>query len=376
MRIIASGDHHFNGDSRFAETVRVHDWIAEQVERERPDAFLSGGDVFDQESNQRERDAVADWLARVAEVCPVLVAVGNHDRPRECEFMGRLKTRHPIIVEPRCGVYRIGDAAIAAVAWPNRSSLLAMMGREGSGEKVDAAAAAALRSILLGLGSQLREHSGPRLLVMHAMVDGSKTSTGQPLIGMPMNVGVSDLALAGATLGVLAHIHCPQEFSWDSSTFLYTGSPYRTAFGENEEKSILLADVSTAGAEWQRVATPATRMLDVSAEWVPGLGLVAFDATGADGAEVRFRYEVDSDQREAARAAAQEIADKLRSAGAVLVQVEERVRSTTHARAPEVAAAKTTADKLAALWKARGFDPGDRREGLMVKVEELEGRAA
>ncbi len=90
------------------------------------------------------------------------------------------------------------------------------------------------------------------------------------------------------------------------------------------------------------------------------------------GAEVRLRYHVATDQREAARAAADALRDQLIAAGAVHVKVEEVVEAKTRARTLEVAQAPTLADKLAALWRAQGFDPGDRRDALIGKALQIE----
>lgn len=76
MKILASGDHHWDEHSRFDECERIHGWIASQIEYERPDVFLSAGDIYERASTPRERAAVAEWLVRVAETCPVVIAKG------------------------------------------------------------------------------------------------------------------------------------------------------------------------------------------------------------------------------------------------------------------------------------------------------------
>lgn len=92
------------------------------------------------------------------------------------------------------------------------------------------------------------------------------------------------------------------------------------------------------------------------------------------GAEVRLRVRVAPDQRDSARRAAQEYAEQLRSAGAVSVKLEECVQASTRSRTPEVAAARTLADKLDALWSARKDQPDPvRRDAIMAKLATLEG---
>lgn len=64
--------------------------------------------------------------------------------------------------------------------------------------------------------------------------------------------------------------------------------------------------------------------------------------------------------------------------GAVSVVLEPEVIVEQRARAfaQEVARAPTLEDKVEALWRSKGFDPGDRREPLMAKLSLLQGGRA
>jgi DNA repair exonuclease SbcCD nuclease subunit len=370
MLMMATGDHHFDEHRRFDECIRVHGWIAQQVRKERPAVFLSGGDIYERASTPLERMRVSDFLSEVAETCPVLITKGNHDRSLDCALLGRLHTKHQITVVETCGVVELGGIRIAAVAYPNRASIAAMIGRPLPAEALDDVAREALRNVLLGLARDI-----PDVLLGHFMINGSVTSVGQPLIGAELNVGLADLALARAKITVASHIHCPQEWDFDGAPIVYCGSPYRTTFGETEPKSILVADICKGGVEWSRLVTPATRMLLGEDEWFPGCNwsLNGLGGDGVAGAEVRFRYTVDADQREAAKADAETQRRVLLELGAVSVKIEEVVRATTRARAPEIATAVSLEDKLRVLWRAKGIDVGNHREArLMGRLAELE----
>lgn len=377
MKIIASGDHHYDQHRRFAECVRIHAWIADLVRTERADAFLSGGDIYERASTPTEREAVAEWLTAIAEVCPVVIAKGNHDRPLDVYWLRRLRTRHPVIVEERAAVHRVGEASIATVAWPSRSALAAMVGGDAAG--TEDAARVALSAVLRGLGHELASHNGPRVLLGHFMIDGSKTSTGQELLGAEMNVSLADLALAGADVVIASHIHMAQSWEVNGTPVLMCGSPFRQNFGELEPKSVVLL-------EWQgrelarvdRVPTPATPMVHLDATWNPDSASLdgLDDADFPEGAELRLRFHVPSDHREAARRDAQRWAEEFRAAGAASVKLEECVIATTRARSPEVARAVTLVDKLDALWSARRDVPDPvRRDALVAKLGELESSA-
>lgn len=374
MKIIASGDHHYDEHRRLAECVRIHAWIADLVRQERPGLFLSGGDIYERSSTPVEREAVAEWLAAVAEVCPVVIAKGNHDRPLDAALMRRIRSRHPIIVEERAAVHVVAGAAIATVAWPSRSALAAMAGGDAAG--TDAAAKDALAAVFRGLGAQLAAHDGPRVLLGHFMIDGSVTSTGQEMLGAEMNVSLADLALAGADVVIAAHVHRAQEFEIGGAPVLLAGSPFRQNYGEMEPKSVVLLEWSGGRlARVERVPTPCAAMVHLAATWdadsasLDGLD----DADFPDGAEIRLRYHVPADQQDAARRDAQRWADEFRAAGAVSVKLEPMVLAVTRARTPEVAAARTLEQKLRALWESRHDVPNQvRADALVAKLSELE----
>ena len=382
MKIIASGDHHFDEHStRWQECLRIHTWMAERVALERPDVFLSGGDIYERASTPAERTAVAEWLTAIAEVCPVVIAKGNHDRRLDIEWLGRIRAKHPIIAEERAAVHHVGGGAIAVMAYPNRASLALMTGTLPT-DAADDVARGVMQNILRGLGEQLGQrrggrrgdYRGPRVLLTHCMLNGARTSNGQPLVGAELAVGLEDLALAQADITITAHIHCPQEHSFGDQDFIYTGSPYRTAFGEVEEKSILMVEIDETDCAWSRIPTPATRMVLVDAEWRRDGGFVFSDPLDVRGAEVRLRYEVDAEARDAARRGVAIVQDGMLDAGGALsVKVEEQVRATVRARAPEVARAQTLEEKLTAYWAARKIEmPAARAKRVLGKLRELE----
>lgn len=382
MKLLASGDHHFDQHSRLEECVAVHQWMVDLAREERVDLFLSGGDIYERASTPVERDAVAEWLTRVAEVCPVVIAKGNHDRPLDCAILSRLRTRHPVIVEERAAVHYVAGAAVATMAWPERAGLLAVLDDQGA---ADNAVRGCLQAVLRGLGDQLAQHDGPRILCGHFMVDGAITSTNQPLLGQPINVGLADLALAQAHLGIMGHIHKSQRFDVGGAPHVYPGSPFRTDFGQLEKKVVNLAEF-----EGQQlvslidIETPATPMVHLDLTWANG-GVLLLDcgrqphenelAAIASGAEVRVRYRVERDQREQARAAVLEMRDTLVALGALSVKVEEQLIIETRARTPEVARATTLPEKLSAFWESKGFEPGARREPLLEKLSTVEEEA-
>lgn len=403
IRVAVVADSHFDVSSRWEETLRIHDFIAEDIKKRGVQLLLHAGDVFERKSNPLERIAVASWLTKVAEFCPIVIVRGNHDVVGDLEIFGRLHTFCPVTVIEGASVQTIGTFAgpvqVACLAWPRKAELLAHVGIAG-GEEVNNVAGDMLRNVLRGLGSQMQSLDGPKILLMHAMVRGSRVSSGQPLVGCDMEEGIEDLGLANADFYALGHIHCGQNWSFNGAPIVYPGSPRRTAYGELEEKGYLVVDFELTGqyegasmedaeivprwrAKWERVPTPCAPMLLFDLEWRQGMFLVdgkhqfheeMVTKTPGHDAEIRFRYHVSPDERTQAKTAAEEIKDEIWETSCVAdFKIEEVVESTRRARAPELAQTATLQDKLDILWKMKKDVPDiDRRARLMTCLETLE----
>lgn len=408
MTIGILADSHFDEASRFDECVRLHQWIAQDGARRRVDLWLHAGDIFERKSTPTERRAVAEWLTELADSAPVVIVRGNHDEVGDLPIFSRLRARHPIVVEEACGVHAMGGAVIGCMAWPRKGELLARihqsaeaahLGPSASREHATVAATEALRALLRGMSVQMGEHRGPRVLLAHALVTGSRVSNGQPLVGHDMELALGDLALSGADFIALGHIHKGQDWAWqfDGGTpipIVYSGSPRRTAFGEVEPKGYVLDEFDAARGgvcHWERIQTPARPMVLCEGRFcsVEGIGAqLEWRRQGEEwaademtdfgdhfaGAEVRLRYDVEVDRRAAARAAAEQWKKlAIDVGGAVEVKLEEAVRPKVRARAPELAKAQALDEQLCAFWAVRRPDlQPSRRDRWLARVSELQ----
>jgi len=394
LRIFATGDNHFDSRSdRYAHTIDVHRTIASLVERERPDAFLLGGDMFERESTPDERLHAREFVRAVCRWCPAVAIRGNHDAPGDISsLLGKLRTDHPLhVVEDARVVSPLAGLQVAAVAWPTRASTID-----------DGAAREALRDVLRGLGAAMASDLGARrILLGHFDVSGATSGAGQPLIGGSLTVSVADLLLAQPQAVVMSHIHKAQEFAAGDVPVVYCGSPVAHDFGEVEMKSIL--DLAWNGHDdgfcVGRIPTGARRMLHITARHdvdsgrlvdfvfhgVDGdlsfgsvgeldLGLIGRPMPALQGNDVRLRYVVRSEHRAAARALAAQIEAQWLVEGAHAVKVEDEVLASVRSRsgAEEVGRAPTLADQMRALWKARGDEPPPERAASMLsKLSEI-----
>lgn len=389
-RVAIIADSHFDEHSRWAETCRLHEWIEADIQKRGVDAVIHTGDVFERKSTPTERNRVADWLCAVAEHAPVLIVRGNHDALGDLAIFGELRSKHRIEVEEAAGMHLLGGVRIAAIAWPRKAHLLAGLSQAGH-EETEQAAADALRDVLRGFAATWNENDSirsvpnhpPRVLAMHAMVRGSVTSVGQPLVGCDLEVGLDDLALAQAQFVALGHIHKGQDWQLGDAPIVYPGSPRRTSFGELEAKGYVVASFDGGIPQWERIVVPATPMLLAEGAWSAERAsfgdevLASLGTARVPGAEIRLRYEVSAEHRDAAKRAAADLRERLIADGAVVVKVEEVVTATVRARAPEVAKARTLGEKLEAMWRARAVQPeAEQAARLLGKVTELQTEVA
>lgn len=381
MKIALVGDTHADERHRFDEHNRIMEWIGCDAAARGCSLFLHSGDVWERKSTGLERLAVADWARQWTQTAPLVVVAGNHCDPLDIEWLGRLRTRQPVFAMTHPAVVHVAGCAIACLPWPRKAHLLAQL-PDVSRAEGDRAAVDALTNILRGFGVQLDDHRGPRLFLGHVQTRGCRVSLSQPpLMGCDYELGLEDLSLVRAQFYALGHIHLGAGNEWtiEGAPAAYPGSPRRCNFGETEPKGYIIVEFDGSRfVGWERVETPATPMIQLTGAWRPDHGLELSGMESAAtlvGAELRLRYAVASEHREAARADAEQQRERLLAAGAVHVQLEPEIVVETRARMPAVVSARRPSEKLEAYWTAKGFDPGERRQPLLDKFAELETSA-
>lgn len=372
MRFIALGDNHFKIGPRFAECNRVHRFAADEIAREKPDVVLLTGDLYDADSVPDERMAAAEFIQACADVAPVLQVQGNHGRRRDLRILAKIRAKHPVIVEEAAKVHHVGGAAIAVVAWPERASIAAMIGRPVSPSTTDQFARELMRQTFVRLGDEMAAHRGPKLVMGHFMVDGATAGAGQPLIGAELALLPEDFALARAHMVVMGHIHRAQHWTLEDGTVVaYAGAPYRTDYGEaHDTPSLLAGEITEEGVvAWERIRTPARPMHLCQGAYYGGALHIEVPEPVAN-ADIRLRYDVTDAERVAAKLAAKELEARLYAAGAADVQIDPVAEVVVRVRSPEVAAAVTREGQLKARWALRGV-PEERQVRMLAKYEQV-----
>lgn len=376
-RVALVGDTHKDESSRSNEHDSIMHWIGKDAAQRGVDLFLHSGDVWERRSTSRERIDVADYWRQWTEHAPGVVVGGNHDDMLDIEWIGRLRTKHPLHAMTRPGLVSVAGCQVACLPWPRKAHMLAQIGNV-SREESDKLAVEHLRNILRGLGQSF-DATGPRLFLGHVQMRGSRISVSQPpLTGCDFELGLDDLRPVGAQFYALGHIHMGEGNEWDidGAPAAFPGSPRRCNYGETEPKGYIIIEFNDAGelSGWERVATPATPMLHLEGQWdeVENTLRVEWDESAVQGAEIRLRFSVPKDRSSHAWSLAQDYKRAILECGAQSVKVEAVPVVVKRARAPEVAKALSMDEKVAAHWKSVDFDPGDRREPLLRKVRQLD----
>lgn len=371
-RVCFITDQHVHWRS-LSETMRVLRWIANDARERGCKVTLLGGDLLDTGSVIADRNATGEWLIEMAEMGDVVGVVGNHEAPGDCEIFNHLRGRHPIRLYDRPAVHSLPHLglAVACIPWPHLGPIL-----EKVDSRADAQAVARehMARVVLGLAAELDSYPAlARVGLAHLSISGAKTDHDQPIRGPEFQVSLSELEALRLALLLLGHIHAQNDMVCGGAPALMGGAPEHHDFGESGPKGYIVASFDGDRlVGYERIPTPVPPMLLTEGFFRDGAMSNTHALRSVAGAEVRFRYYVKADQAVAGAAAADDIRREMLARGALSVSVEKVIETETRARAPEVALAVGHQPKLEAHWKHKGFDPGDRRERLLLKADFLE----
>ena len=220
----------------------------EIMDRERPDAVILAGDIYDKSVPPAEAVTLFDdFLCGLAERrLEVLVISGNHDSPERIAFASRLLGGEGIHLSP------VFSGSVEAITLedshgPVRFWMLPfikpMHVRRFFPDETIESYTDALRVAISAMPLSQEERN---VLVTHQFVTGAERSESEEVsVGGSDNV---DSSVFGAFDYVaLGHIHGPQNI--DSERIRYCGTPLKYSFSEAEhEKSLTIAELEAKGS--------------------------------------------------------------------------------------------------------------------------------
>lgn len=405
INFIHIGDFHAAPGPRNADRYRALDQIITEGRRLADTwqlgAWLWPGDLFDAISATDDRNALDERLRLMAACAPVVICYGNHDKAHDLDGFANLAAAWPILVidRPQCvrlqlaGFGTLDYATIFVLRYPHKGGLVAAGLAPGA---IVATATDLLEPIFMAAAAELeeaRDRGDITLMIGHVNVAGSVASTGQPNIGKEIELNPRHLDRLGPIYKGLNHIHKPQEIAGA----YYAGSVARQNYGEVEEKRYLVVQFEPATPTEEQVAhdrdagwkyVVSSRPIDIAPMFlVEGRltrqGFTVDSMDESNDAEIHRRLDARDwsgcDVRVQYRYCASEagILDHAGVAalfpGALRLKVEKFADADRDLRAPEVAAAKTLIDKLAAFSKVDALSPSRADKLSLLEVCENEG---
>lgn len=271
-----------NGFSMLEEQRDILEKILAILDRERPEAVLIAGDVYDRAVPGTEAVTLFDdFLVRLARrEIPVLLISGNHDSPERLAFGGRLLERSGVYLSP---VYdgRVEPVVLEDQYGPVLFYLLPFLKPaqvrpffpEREIVSYHDAVAAAIDAMEVPEGKRC-------VLLTHQFVTGAERSESEEIsVGGTDNVDAS--LFAPFDYVALGHLHAPQRVGRD--TLRYCGAPLPYAFSEKGEKSLTMVELAEKGqAVLVRTVPlePRHRMLELRGLYDTIAGKAYYEALG------------------------------------------------------------------------------------------------
>jgi exonuclease SbcD len=265
MRLLHTADWHLGARlierDRLAEHAAFLDWLIGVLQKERVDALLISGDVFD--AANPPQDAVAlyyDFIRRLADLKTVKTVItgGNHDSAMQLNAPRDLLRRFDVHVFGHAGanVVDLGGVVVAAVPFLRERDLRQAVAGEATGD-VQAQVRAAIQAHYAQQLTAALEVAGNRPLIAmgHLTALGTMTSDSERDIHIGNLGAVGADVFAGFHYAALGHLHRPQRVA-GREDLRYSGSPIPLSFSEaGDQKSVVMIEVEAG--EISRIETCA-----------------------------------------------------------------------------------------------------------------------
>jgi exonuclease SbcD len=265
-RLLCTGDLHAGKrlykHDRSAELAEVLGEITDLAGRERVDAVLLAGDIFDSRTpSPADERLIYHWLYALAQHHRVVALTGNHDDPERLEAL-RPFTRgagvrcitdvHPPDFRPN--IVDLGDVCVCAMPWVTERRLLEA--RDYLSDDRGRDAYSRLMPMVLEAAVDRMSASKPRVLMAHLMIGGAVIGGSERVLTVSETYAVNGGAMPRVDWTVLGHVHIAQNPPATPETTRYVGSPLRHDFSELHPRSVWLIDTESGDSSVIPLVTP------------------------------------------------------------------------------------------------------------------------
>lgn len=205
--------------------------IIDEASKEKPDAVLVAGDIYDKTTPSSEAvELFDDFLVRLSKLkTKIFIISGNHDSPERIAFAGRLLSKSNVFVSP---VY---DGSCSKISLSDEFGIVdvfllpfikpAMVKRFFEDKEIESYTDAVRTAI-----SRIERDDNHRsVLVAHQFVTGATRSESEEIsVGGSDNIDVQ--VFSGFDYVALGHIHGAQKICTENVR--YSGTPLKYSFSE------------------------------------------------------------------------------------------------------------------------------------------------
>lgn len=256
---------------------RMDDMIDYAKERD-VDLAIFAGDAFKNRNPNPTYQREFAWrILDLAELCPVVLLIGNHDIPVNTKKASSLEIYETLrvpnvllgadydlhLIETKAGAVQVGTAP-----YPLRSRLLEHVdpGNRRTIQALDDLLQEQLEFILRDMATEAAKYDVPRVLTGHFSVTGAIWgSERQVMIGRDVAITLANLADPTWDYIAMGHIHKHQNLTADRDDLpdvVYCGSIERIDFGEEgDDKGFVWVELERGATRWEFVPVEARPFL-------------------------------------------------------------------------------------------------------------------
>lgn len=376
--------HRPNG--RIEECERVHRWIVEDAATRGVTHGGHGGDLYHEESTIQDRLSAWKLLRRASEICPWVIAVGNHDVSHDLDILSSFGTTHPIHVAEYPERFEVNGVEFLCLPDTRRTDLVRELGVDGRASVVsEAQLLTAAKARITKLTTTYPKSDLPRVLLCHAMLSDAKPSNDQPIVrGVELVFHPNDFAPLDCDVYLFGHVHAGQSFRVGDRLGYYPGAPFATTYGELGPKRYLMVHLDGHHVEVEPVPIPAVRLVllvaglkdnQVHLEYGPEHDttepLRLADLAGTD---VRVRMRVPEPERLTGERALEDVERSLVEMGVAKVKTELLTEKQNRARVELHEIRKTTlTEEVQSFWgRVKKSVPEDEQAAVLSLIPQLE----
>lgn len=262
------------GYSLLEDQVYVLEQILEEAQKEKPDALLITGDIYDKPVPGAEAVSVFDrFLTGLSQICPkmqIMVIAGNHDAARRIDYAGDILCHHGIHIvgtppqEPEDRIRRVtltdadGEVDFYLLPFFKPGNLRGLFTEEENDSYVNCAKAEGRSEYEVYLEALLSreklDETKRNVLLTHQFFvpgNGEKPErTESEIITVGTLDHISSHLLSAFDYVAMGHLHRPQRCGRESFRYCGTPMPYSLS-EEKDKKSVTVVTMGAAGENVQ-----------------------------------------------------------------------------------------------------------------------------